>query len=228
MLAIQLVKIEWLKDSRTPDGARQRALCLQPEQIASDVSLVCPAASEEAVFLQRRSYYQSRGQIKSAEENVSGMEQRHNMAHSDRFTAIDDYAEKRILRAREHIQAEMGGFLSLEKLDIPCLAITAEQDNAYRVKWYDSGEGMPKRRGGNEDFGKNGAKLAGRPNTLNETAFVLKQGESGVARYNYRYTGYHGQWYRCYYVYLVNADSLDRDIFLREYDYEYGQLADLF
>ncbi|MBE6752914.1 MAG: hypothetical protein E7559_00935 [Ruminococcaceae bacterium] len=55
MLAIQLVKIEWLKDSRTPDGARQRALCLQPEQIASDVSLVCPAASEEAVFLQRLS-----------------------------------------------------------------------------------------------------------------------------------------------------------------------------
>lgn len=36
---------------------------------------------------------------------------------------------------------------------------------------------MPKRRGGNEDLYKKGMKLAGRPNVLNETAFVLEEGK---------------------------------------------------
>lgn len=71
-------------------------------------------------------------------------------------------------------------------------------------------------------------KLVGQPNRLNETAFVLWEGQSGVLKYNYRYTSYHGQWYKCYYVYIVNGKILTKDIFLREYDYEYDQLADLF
>lgn len=48
----------------------------------------------------------------------------------------------------------------------------------YRIKWYDNGEGMPRRRGGNEDLYKKGFKYTGKPNTLNETAFVLQEGQA--------------------------------------------------
>ena len=36
------------------------------------------------------------------------------------------------------------------------------------------------------------------------------------------------QYYLCFYVYMVNTDVLTRDAFLRKYDYEYEQMADLF
>ena len=87
---------------------------------------------------------------------------------------------------------------------------------------------MPHRRGGNEDLYKAGTKLAGKPNVLNETAFVLKTGQAGVLKYNYRYTSFHGQWYKCYLVYVVNEEQLTHNVFVRKYDYEYNQLADLF
>lgn len=119
-------------------------------------------------------------------------------------------------------------FYSLDDLNIPCIAISEESENSYRIKWYDNGQGMPRRKGGNEDFHKKGARFAGQPNILNETAFVLEEGKSGLLKYNYRYTSYEGQWYKCYYVYIVNEKKLTYDIFLRDYDYEYDQLADLF
>lgn len=230
MLAIQLAEIEWFKDSRNPEGARQRAHFLQPQQIATEISPVCSQAGEKQIFLQKLSYYQHDGQIKSAQDGLALWEQRLNKGKGSPFTGIDEYEEKNILRVKNRIEAAKGNFCSLEKLNIPCLTITPEQENSYRIKWYDSGEGMPRRRGGNEDLYKEGAKLAGKPNTLNETAFVLTQGESGVLRYNYRYPGFDdGQSsYKCYHVYLVNADSPYRDIFLRDYDYEYEQLAHLF
>lgn len=126
------------------------------------------------------------------------------------------------------MEVSKGVFYSPDKVDIPCVEIIEEAERDYRIKWFDDGRGMPKRRGGNEDLYVKGAKLAGRPNTLNETAFILREGESGVLRYNYRLTSYHGQWYECYYVYIVNAKELWQDVFIREYTYDYNQLADLF
>lgn len=87
---------------------------------------------------------------------------------------------------------------------------------------------MPRRRGGNEDFYKKGKKLESKPNVLNETAFILEQGQSGVLKYNYRYTSWSEQKYVCYYVYMVNDVVLTQNTFIRSYDYEYNQLADLF
>jgi len=139
-----------------------------------------------------------------------------------------DEREQRLAGLRtKRIQKDRGTFYNIENIDVPCITISEEQANCYRIKWFDSGEGMPKRRGGNEDLYKKGMKLAGRPNVLNETAFVLEEGKAGLLKYNYRYTSYHGQWYKCYYVYIVN-DNLTQDVFVRTYDYVYDQMADLF
>lgn len=73
-----------------------------------------------------------------------------------------------------------------------------------------------------------GSPFSGQPNVLNETAFLLDEGKSGLLKYNYRHISYHGQWYKCYYVYIVNTKVLTQDVFIRNYDYEYNQLADLF
>lgn len=118
--------------------------------------------------------------------------------------------------------------LDAQKLNIPCVEVVEEPGHCYRIKWFDSDRGMPRRRGGNEDLYKEGARLAGRPNTLNETAFILKPGQAGLLKYNYRFNYYDGQCYECYYVYMVNAEKLKRNVFLRKYDFEYEQLADLF
>lgn len=112
-------------------------------------------------------------------------------------------------------------------IQVPNIEILKE-GNIYRIKWFDDGKGNVRRRGGNEDFRKKGAKLSGYPNVLNETAFVLENGQSGIVRWNNRFSSYHGQWYEQYQAFFVNADSVDLQVFIRDYDFDYQQLADLF
>ena len=116
---------------------------------------------------------------------------------------------------------------NLADIHVPNIEILKE-DNVYRIKWFDDGKGNVRRRGGNEDFRKKGAKLSGYPNVLNETAFVLENGQSGIVRWNNRFSSYHGQWYEQYQAFFVNTDSVDPQVFMRDYDFDYQQLADLF
>ncbi len=229
MLAIQLIEMKWFKESRNPAGAEQRAPYLQPEVIAPEVSLICPEGAEQRVFLQRRSYLQYGGAVATAEENIALSEQKlYQAGRHQPFIGSDEYTQRQIAKEKEQVQKDKGAFYELGKIQLPCLTIIEEPDNTYRIKWYDSGEGMPRRRGGNEDLYKKGFKHTGKPNTLNETAFVLQEGQAGVLKYNYRYSYYDEQWYKCYYVYVVNTNRLNSDIFIRSYEYEYNQLADLF
>ncbi|MCR4650888.1 MAG: hypothetical protein K5662_03945 [Lachnospiraceae bacterium] len=110
---------------------------------------------------------------------------------------------------------------------IPNIEILKEGE-AYRIKWFDDGMGNVKRRGGNEDFRKKGTRFSRYANVLNETAFVLNEGQSGIMRWNNRFTSYHGQYYEQYQAFFVNVDTFDQKVFIRDYDFEYQQLADLF
>ena len=121
----------------------------------------------------------------------------------------------------------LGKMLKLEDFGMRNISIQKE-DDSYRIKWFDEEIGSVRRRGGNEDYGRKGAKLRNFPNRLNETAFVLGPGQSGVAHWNNRFTSYYGQSYMQYLAYFVNAESVDPDMFIRDYDFEYKQLADLF
>lgn len=224
MLAILQIKMRWTKECRTPDGARLRQTYYAPVPIEPDVNL-----TGDGIFVKKQNYRQETDGI-FCDSDLSGQLDHALRAQSAGmpFTGTDEHAHRMAQQRNELIRRDQGAFFVPDRIDIPCVHIIEETENSYRVKWFDAGRGMPGRRGGNEDFGVRGAKLSGRPNTLNETAFVLQAGESGILKYNYRCTYYCGQWYECYYVYVVNADRLSPDIFLREYTYTYDQLADLF
>lgn len=223
MLAILLIEMEWLKESRTPEGAVARQQYYKPVLIEEEVNL-----TGEGVFVKRCKFYQKGNKVQSASEMVNIQTiQLNKFTRGRNFTGNDEYEQRRMRKGMQSINNARGVFVPIERIDIPCIAVEKEENN-YRIKWFDCRGGMPRRRGGNEDFGKTGKKMAGEPNVLNETAFVLEEGKAGLLKYNYRYTSYHGQWYKCYYVYVVNCKELTRDIFVRDYDYEYNQLADLF
>ncbi|MDE5779064.1 MAG: hypothetical protein K2I10_11245 [Lachnospiraceae bacterium] len=224
MLAILQIKMEWTKDSRTLTASRQRQEYYKPVMIENDVSL-----SGNGIFLKKCNYLQQNGSVLydvEASEKLDRQLYEENIGVA--FTGRKEHEQKMALYRNTRIRREKGAFYSPDKIDIPCVKIIEKSGGIYRVKWFDDGRGMPKRRGGNEDLYVKGEKLTGCPNTLNETAFVLGEGESGVLRYNFRLLSYDEQWYECYYVYIVNTKELLHDVFVREYTYEYSQLADLF
>ncbi len=221
MLAILMIEMKWYKKDRTPAGAVLRQQYYIPRKIDKHVSL-----SGTGIFYKQCRYYQN-GQIVLSNEDIA-QETVYKKHRGKAFTGSDEKQMRLAMLGAKRRKKEQGFFYTIDQLNIPCLAISEEGKNSYRIKWYDSMEGKPRRRGGNEDFGKKGTQFAGQPNLLNETAFILNEGQSGLLKYNYRYSYYEGQWYKCYYVYLVNEKKLTYDIFLRTYDYEYNQLADLF
>ncbi|MCI8670310.1 MAG: hypothetical protein HFI34_12475 [Lachnospiraceae bacterium] len=223
MLAILLIEMEWLKENRTLNGAIQRQKYYEPVRIEDGVNL-----SGNGIFLKKCSYYQYGNSVLSEQKSSDRLDkQLYEEGLGKAFTATDE-REQRLAGLRiKRIQKNRGTFYNIEDINIPCITICEEPENRYRIKWFDSGEGMPRRKGGNEDLYKKGLRFAGQPNRLNETAFVLEEGKAGLLKYNYRYMSYHGQWYKCYYVYAVN-DNLSQDIFIRTYDFEYNQMADLF
>lgn len=223
MLAVLKIRMKWNKENRMPKDAIQREQYYKPVLIEEDVPLI-----GKGIFLKECDYEQVGSQIHSDREKAV-LEKKNKP-----FAGLDRYEEQSAFRAEQALQKRKGIFyddiLALEKRDLlRCISIIEEADDCYRIKWFDQGIGMPRRRGGNEDFMKRGAKLAGQPNVLNETAFILKKGESGLLKYNFRMQYFDGeQYYLCFYVYMVNTEVLTRDVFLREYDYAYDQMADLF
>ncbi len=224
MLAILSIEMEWLKENRTPAGAIQRQKYFAPVKIEDVVNL-----SGDGIFVKKCKFYQRGDSVFSSVESADRLDE--ILYEKDRgkaFAGSDEYEQKMARKRKDAVAKDKGAFYNIDKLDIPCITVVEEPDNRYCIKWFDNGKGMPRRRGGNEDFGKKGARLAGQPNVLNETAFVLTEGQAGLLKFNYRKAYYSGQWYECYYVYVVNAKELSRDVFMREYDFEYDQLADLF
>lgn len=129
-----------------------------------------------------------------------------------------------------YLRKNRGSFKDLEKINIPYINIVPEPNGSYKIKWFDCKHGLPYRRGGNEDVGNIGSKLYKQWNTLNETAFILHHNESGILKYNCRnivcFEGIH--YYEYYCVYIVNTNKLTHNMFIREYDYHYHQLAKLY
>ena len=213
MLAVLKIRMTWTKENRTPEGAVLREQYCKPVRIEEDVPLL-----GEGIFLKECDCEQGGSQIFS---NYDFAAQREKKKKNKPSTGLDNYRNKR----KGYFYDNLG----LEKrLLLPCIRIVEEADGCYRIKWFDQGIGKPRRRGGNEDFMKQGSKLAGEPNVLNETAFILKKSESGLLKYNYRKQNFDGQYYLCYTVYMVNTDVLTQKVFLRAYDYKYEQMADLF
>ncbi len=221
MLAILMIEMEWYKKDRTPAGAVLRQQYYMPKKIDKNINLL-----GTGIFYKHCCYCQNGEMITSNEDSTEALTYKKHKREA--FTGSDEKQMRLAMLGSQRRKKEQGFFYTIDQLNIPCLAISEEGKNSYRIKWYDNMQGKPRRKGGNEDFGKKGTRFAGQPNVLNETAFILEEGQSGLLKYNYRYTYYEGQWYKCYYIYMVNEIKLTYDIFLRTYDYEYNQLADLF
>lgn len=220
MLAVLFIKMKWWKENRTSNGVAIRQKYYKPIRIEDGVNL-----SGSGVFVVKCQYDQHGKTICSDWEVSDSLEkQLYEKSIGKAFTASDEREHKSAARRIKAIQKRKGAFYELEDVDIPCITIHAESNNSYCIQWQDCGL-LPRRRGGNKDFFKTGAKLMGQPNTLNEMAFILEEGKAGVLRYNTRCVSFEDQWYECYYVYMVHANILTQDIFLREYDCEYNQLA---
>lgn len=225
MLAILLIQMEWTKKERNPESAIQRQKYFQPVKMEDDVKL-----SGEGVFYKECSYYQNQTQIKSSLEISEQLEQElYKKEKGKAFTQNDEYEHRIAFKRQNCIKRHKGAFYNIDKLELPYIKLEFEPNhNTYHIKWFDARIGKPYRRGGNEDFNKKGTKLAGIPNLLNETAFILKEEEAGILKYNYRTVYFSDPWYKCYYVYVVHTKELTPDTFIRNYQYEYNQLADLF
>lgn len=220
MLAVLFIKMKWWKENRTSNGAVLRQKYYKPIRIEEGVNL-----SGNGVFVMKCCYDQHGETICSDWEVSDRLDKKlYKESLGKAFTSSDEREHKSAARRKKAIQKMKGSFYEIENIDIPCIKIRKEPDKCYRIQWYDEGL-TPKRRGGNKDCYKKGTKLTGQPNTRNETAFVLEEGQAGVLRYNTRCVCFDDQWYECYYVYIVHEKILTQDIFLRIYDYDYNQLV---
>lgn len=224
MLAILQINMQWTKENRTPAGSLCRKKYYNPVVIEDDVNL-----SGDGIFLKKCNYIQKADFILDDAGCFKKYSQKiYKENKGAAFTGSEEYIQKRALNWGRQIQRDKGTFYNIDKIYIPCVKIIKETGKSYRIRWFEGGPGKPARHGRNEDFGVKGAKLAGCPGILNETAFILKEGDSGILKYNYRISSFEAEWYKCYYIYIVNIKKLYSDVFIRNYTYEYNQLADLY
>ena len=225
MLAVQLVHLYWEKDSRTPQGAVQRREYLHPYKIPADADL----SGKGELFFLKCCFYQRNGhEILTPKEFLTDNAKRYNTQSS--FSEMQLKAWKRVAEAER--QAKGIYMESVADCGIKGIDITRCGDS-FEIQFYSLGEEglyVPPR------FGKNvlypTVQLQGK--TLKrETAFVLAPFESGVIRYNYRVhhsvTGFEGQHYEHFEIYLVNTDKLNTNTFTKaKYDNVYEDIVALF
>lgn len=91
--------------------------------------------------------------------------------------------------------------------------------------------GSPSRKGHNKDYDNTHSRFYGK-DILNETAFVLKEGQKGQIMYNGRFSDYDtGQWWyeqTAVNIAVVSFEKYSKGVFLSsEVDFYYKQLAHL-
>ena len=198
MLYVLFKQIRWTKSERTPENAVRRQECLEP--VAVYVPPGSGAETDTAFLLKELFYVQS-------------------------DDLISEVRNRRAPGGRKEMP-DIGGFRSVPLDTHPIRDIgILKQDNCYQIRWFDSGAGNVRRRGGNEDFRKRGTEFCGDPYRLNETAFILREGQGGMIRWNNRFSSYHGWWYEEYRAYFVSTIRPDSNMFLRDWDFRYEQMA---
>ena len=231
MLVIQLVKINWSKNSRDLQSTEKRKALFFPSMVEWNNQ----QCSKDVFLSSRECFYLSDKELDFwydcyKKQNLYRRNQK-NKTHDSEIISFnfDTYQ-----RMTDRNAVWTGEFYSIDEINknmIPCIRIV-EEDNRYRIKWF-SQTGLfsqPFRKGGNEDSYNPNSDLYLQLNTLNETAFVLSDEQAGEIRYNFRLVdrdeGVHT--YTEYRIYLVNTKQLTNDVFIRDYNYLYKQLAKLY
>ncbi len=230
MLAVQYIRIYWEKDNRSPEGAVKRRSFLRPYRIPETVQL----AGDKNMFLQKLSFYQQHdGEILTEDENIGKNRYILSPEHTDPDlnSFLAHHQNMRIAEIREHNNGRW--YDSADELVIPGVEIF-ESDAGYEVYWHyiDKPTHKPFRNGYNANYDRKGSRVKGRRLKC-ERAFILGNGEAGVLNYNYRVdhsmTGYEGQHYEQYCIYIVNTDKIGYNTFTSaDYTNKYDEMAHLF
>ncbi len=229
MLALQVIRMYWKKPDRSPGGAVIRKGYYHPERVQPEIiNKYISADNINDCFLQR-SYYRQEGEVITEHQWNRAMAEK-ALTYERPVTPLKQREEKYrrdMLSIGSREKEYTGVFLPCEDIDIPGIELEKHDDH-YSVIWYSLDSGYkPVRTGKNINFRKKGAHTRGKQIKC-EKAFDLYAGEAGRLMYNYRWSGSNGQRYELYCIYAVNADSLTPDIFIREYDKVYEDMAHLF
>ena len=225
MLAIQYTRMLWRKENRTPEGAVARREYFKPIRIEDEVQLdSAESDSGGEIFLQKRWYIQS--------DKIYPYFEYNRLFRTPPIKTSEPREEslrKYLMEQNRKENVDKGIFLSdVKDVDIPGIEIKAV-DEGYEVIWYSlSNRYHPVRTGYNQKYHVKGSSAQGK-RVKCETAFVLKKGEAGVVKYNYRYTSYSGQHYEQFCIYFVNVEEIKHDSFVKaDYAKVYDEMVDLF
>ncbi|MBR1852404.1 MAG: hypothetical protein IJ794_04390 [Lachnospiraceae bacterium] len=225
MLAIQYTRMLWRKENRTPEGAVARREYFKPIRIEDEVQLEgAEGDSGGGIFLQKRWYIQS--------DKIYPYSEYNRLLRTPpikTYELREESLRKYLMEHNRREKEDRGLFLlDVKDVDIPGIEIKV-LDEGYEIIWYSLEKRyQPVRTGYNQKYHVKGSTAQGKRLKC-ETAFVLKKGEAGVVKYNYRYTSYSGQHYEQFCIYFVNVDELRRDSFVKaDYTKVYDEMADLF
>lgn len=215
MLVVQEIVTEWHKNERGGESAEARSRFLYAAPIEGK-----PCLSDECIFDYKRFYQKER-----------------NFYTPDEYDRLMGFGVARRLPKRTYESPVKLSQLKVRNVSFVIVENQneneSETENSVEVSFsYDLQiNGKPARRGHNKDYNNIDSRLYGK-DILNETAFVLKEGQKGRIMYNGRFTDYDtGQWwYEQTAVNIANISfgNFTSNIFLdSEFDYMYNQLADL-
>ena len=226
MLAVQYIHINWIKEFRDPSGANARRPFWEPHELAADVDL-----NGEGIFLNRIDLIQRSDKIMPGNEyfhkafRVRKMEMIGD--HSKEYEETDSY-HRRCRKVNEKTQENNGVFV--DELDLPGIEVR-EENGEFIIFWYSMDDGfyVPTRTGHNVNYNNEDSKACGK-NIKCVEAFRLGKGESGKLGYNYRIRYPEGGFtYSEYKVYLINTESLTRNMFKKaQYEKVFEDMADLY
>lgn len=231
MLAIQLIKISWSKNSRDLQSTEKRKALFFPSMIEWNNQ----QGSKDIFLSNREFFYLSDREMDFWHDYYKKQNfYRRNKKNETCNSKIISFTPKIYQKMTNPKTIWTGNFYSIDEINKNTISYIriVQEDNGYRVKWFNQ-TGLftqPFRKGGNEDSYNPRSELYLQLNTLNETAFVLSDGQAGEIRYNFRLVdqdeGVHT--YTEYRIYMVNTNRLTNDVFIRDYNYLYKQLAKLY
>lgn len=221
MLLIQKVDLTWNKDERGAENARARRRF--PLTYLWDKPISGNVAVQDLSFFQRGEDF-----LDAFHMMCQGME---NSLPSLGFTRdqIQQEIDERALWMKRH---QFQCYQSVKDLKLTNLSVQSCPDGFQVSFFYDEHRsGMPYRRGHNQYYQDIRSSFC-QKDCINETAFILMQGQYGRILWNERNTDYDtGEWYyqlHVYNMFYLEDKSFRADIFVvNQPNFEYRQLAQL-
>lgn len=206
MLAIQKITITYRKSDRYPECAAKRETFMQPLALPSEINGAGDYLESLQSYCQDKDIYPPDEYYKALFVGKYDKDCKNRKSYpkliSCRYT--DDFHTN-------------------------CVDVNKD-GNDYIINWntlYKSGcDYHPVRNGHNKDFNNKDSTFFGM-DLVNETAFILEKGESGVMNFNFRFREEESNhFYENTRIYFINTDVIVPDIFIKaEYEKKYDQNA---